>query len=367
MGKDYRILLVVDTLQKGGMQRRLVELLKQLVKQKNATIQIVVFDREIHFKEIHNLQFTLHIFERRNKYDISAIFKIYKLANKYRPNLIHTWGAISALYSILPSKILNIPLINNQIADCPIGLRKNSISSLISQFNFRFSTKIISNSVAGILAYKAPSEKAVCIYNGFDFSRIESLLDKEKILNELKIYNGSIIGMVGNYSKYKDYETFIKAATIVLDQKEDVTFIAFGKDYGKKEALKSLISKKHARRILLLESKDNIEDYINIFDVAVLTSFTEGISNAIMEYMALSKPVIATDSGGTNELIQDNKTGYLIKVKDHNRLASLIIDILNDKKMMKLLGSNGFNHLKENFSIEQMVSSYLILYQEIIK
>ena len=80
--------------------------------------------------------------------------------------------------------------------------------------------------------------------------------------------------------------------------------------------------------IQFIDSNSNIEEIIKLFDICVLTNNTnghaEGISNSIMEYMALGKPVIATNAGGNKELILDKVSGFLIKPFDINDLLKRI-------------------------------------------
>ena len=71
----------------------------------------------------------------------------------------------------------------------------------------------------------------------------------------------------------------------------------------------------------MLGIRSGIESLISAMDICVLSTFTEGISNSILEYMALEKPVIATAGGGTNEIVIDNKTGFLIKQSNPEELA----------------------------------------------
>jgi glycosyltransferase involved in cell wall biosynthesis len=248
------------------------------------------------------------------------------------------------------------------IADAPESLNIFNTRWLRARITFPFSTLIIANSEAGLKSYKAPKDKSYVIHNGFDFKRIKHLQNSDIIRNELKIKTKFLIGMVASFSKYKDYKTYFDAAALVLSRRADVTFIAIGSNTDSTEA-KSLIDDKYMDVIKALGKKSNIESYINAMDICVLATFTEGISNSILEYMALSKPVIATLGGGTSEIVKDAKTGFLIQPSNPLKLAEKINVLLNDFKLRTQMGEEGSKRIHKKFSIDSMISKYLSCYE----
>src|SRR5690606_31004954 len=102
-----------------------------------------------------------------------------------------------------------------------------------------------------------------------------------------------VVGMVAAFSAFKDYKTFINAANIVLEKRNDVVFVCVG-DGPKLNECKSIVQKNNSDKIIFTGKQKNVENIVNVFDIGVLSTFNEGISNSIMEYMALSKPVVVT-------------------------------------------------------------------------
>jgi glycosyltransferase involved in cell wall biosynthesis len=102
----------------------------------------------------------------------------------------------------------------------------------------------------------------------------------------------------------------------------------------------------------------------------VLTSNTdthgEGISNAIMEYMALGKPVVATDCGGNSELIVEGETGYLIANRDTAGLIKRIEKLLDDTLLTLRMGEAGRRRISDAFSQERMTAAYAALYRDVL-
>ena len=98
-------------------------------------------------------------------------------------------------------------------------------------------------------------------------------------------------------------------------------------------------------------------------DICVLSTFTEGVSNSILEYMALEKPVIATSGGGTNEIVKDNQSGFLISVSDPWKLAEKAELLLNDNDLRRSMGLAGKEIVRQDFSIDTMVDKYISIYK----
>jgi glycosyltransferase involved in cell wall biosynthesis len=162
----------------------------------------------------------------------------------------------------------------------------------------------------------------------------------------------------------KDYSTFIKAGNKVLAERNDVTFVIVGDGEDRGEIQLSIKSD-YQEKFVFTGQRSDVESIVNIFDVAVLATFTEGISNSIMEYMALSKPVIATNGGGTEELVVDGETGVLVSVGNEEELSKKIIQLLNNPELGHQMGVNGGKRLIKEFSFEKMINNYINTYDAI--
>ena len=122
----------------------------------------------------------------------------------------------------------------------------------------------------------------------------------------------------------------------------------------------------HKEYIRFLGNQSDTESIINVFDVGVLATFTEGISNAIMEYMAFSKPVVATDGGGTKEILIHNETGFLVRQSDVEDLANKIEILLDDRSLSTRFGATGKDRLVKEFNLNKMTERYINFYQNIL-
>ena len=360
-----KILFFIDCLTSGGKERRLTELMKALKLRGDIEFELAVMSNEIHYREVFDLDINIHYLIRSTKKDLSVFYKFYKICKKYNPDIVHCWDSMTAIYSIFPCKLLNIKLVNGMVVDAPSKQNIFNKHWFRAKLTFPFSNIIIGNSKAGLAAYNVPKKKSFFIYNGFNFERTINIIKSDFIREQLSINTKYVIGMVASFSKYKDYKTYFNTAQLLLRQRTDIIFLAIGSDTDSILS-KNLIDNKYIEHFRLLGKKSGIESFINAMDICVLATFTEGISNSILEYMALGKPVIATAGGGTNEIVEDTKTGYLIGLSNPNELAEKIEILLNDTELRNKMGLAGQERIKEIFSISCMADKFISFYEMIL-
>ena len=363
-----KVLLLIDSLVSGGMERRLVELVKGFQDYPDMQLHVVVFREPIHYKEIYDMNVTVTLIKRVPKQNPMVFYKLYKLCKQWQPDLIHSWGTLSAVLAVPSSKLLGIKLINGFIVDASHNMTYWDERLVRARISFPFSKVIVGNSLAGLNAYKVSEEKRVCIYNGFNTDRIEVLEDKAVIRKKFGIQTEKIIGMVATFSDRKDYDTFIKAGLILLKQNTDMTMVAVGPGENL-EKCKALIPSEYKGNFVFTGEQRDVESIINAFDIGVLTTNVnlhgEGISNAILEYMALGKPVVATSGGGTNEIVDDGKTGFLIPAESPQALAEKLYHLFDNQDEAIQMGLDAKERIAAMFSIKKMINAYYDLYQSI--
>ena len=258
------------------------------------------------------------------------------------------------------------------VVDTPVKKNIFNKNWLRAQLTFPFSNIVIGNSDAGLAAYKAPVKKSFCIYNGMDLNRFENLIEPDSIRKEIfgnKTDDLFIVGMVAAFEARKDYKTFIDAAIVLLSFNEKFRFLLIGGGIDLNK-IKSLVPPSLSTKIIFLGKRSNVESIINIFDVGILLTNAkvhgEGISNSIIEYMALGKPVIATRGGGTNEVVFDNQNGYLIEANNKNQLIEKIVALMKDVNRNNL-GKMGRKMVNERFNLKIMTDYYMRIYKNLLE
>jgi glycosyltransferase involved in cell wall biosynthesis len=275
---------------------------------------------------------------------------------------------MASVYAIPLGKLLGKKTINGMVTNST----KFSIFSENwnrSKLTFPFSDIILANSFAGLKSYNVKQSKGRVVYNGFNYDRLNLIKSQEDIKEKFNIESPFIIGMVGALHDRKDYKTYILAAKYMLQKRNDVIFLIVG-DGPNAEKCKELAGEDLGKGIIFLGNQKDVESIINVFHIGVLTTnqtiHGEGISNAIMEYMALGKCVIATNGGGNKEIVEHEITGYLINQSSDYELVKQIEFLLENPEKLKEMGNKGRLRIKEIFSYEQMINGTLNIYLNLL-
>jgi glycosyltransferase involved in cell wall biosynthesis len=355
-----RILLGIDSLGVGGKERQSVELIKGLTSVSEVDCRVVCFGPEdFYLNDLDKAGIRVDFMVREVRWDLRVFEKLHRLFTSHRPNVVHTNGLVSSAYCLPLAKRCHIPVINGSIRN---AFTSGGTRWALERLLLKASDYRVANSRAGLRSRNFSEEdpRNVVIYNGFDFARVAHLnadaLDAKPSLSSGRC----TVGMVAEFNPYKDYPTFIEAARILSRRKPDVTFVAVGDG-------NTLIECKAAaaglKNVVFLGKRTDVEKVVMTFDIGVLCTFVEGLSNSIMEYMALGKPVVATDGGGTRELVVDGKTGFLVKPSDAQALATVIEHLIDHPDVAARIGSEGQARLRRDFTLERMVHDTITVYR----
>jgi glycosyltransferase involved in cell wall biosynthesis len=359
-----RILFFAESLTCGGKERRLLELIKYLKQHTDYTLALVLAENTIHYKYVYELGIPITIIDRKyTKYDPLPFLKFYKYCNLFKPDIIHTWGIMTTFYAI-PAKLLRrTPLISSMIANAKNTNGAVSMFSLYFSINTLFSNVILSNSQAGLTAYKVNIPKSKVILNGVHPERFQQQFDKQKVRQEFGIKTNFVIIMVASFTNTKDYDLFLDVAKEVGKIRKDVTFIGVG-DGPKLKHIQDRMNIEQISNVILTGSQKEVERIIAASDIGLLCTYCEGVSNSIIEYMALEKPVIATDLvGGSKEIVVEGETGYCT-IRSSKVVVSLINKLLEDEELRHSMGIKGKARIASHFSISRMGKDFQLVYEE---
>jgi glycosyltransferase involved in cell wall biosynthesis len=363
--------MVIDALGKGGKERRMLELIKGFKAGKNkCDITLVSLTDIVGYDYVYDLPIKFIVLKRRSKLDFSIIWKLKAIIKDFNPDIIHSWSTMASVYLVLAKAGTRIPFINGFIADAPAVVNVYDKYYWRVKFTTPFSDAFVANSLAGIKAYKTPPDRTFCINNGIDFSRFENLRERKdveiEILSEDKT-NQFLITMVATFSDKKDYKTLIDAAIELCREDPDYVFVLIG-DGPTKASLQLKVKEADlADRILFPGKRSDVESILQITDIGALMTYTEGMSNAIIEYMAMGLPVIASRGGGTDELIEEGFNGYMVDTESKDQLKERIMFLKGDRKMLKKIGRNAYQWVREQFDIAKKTAEYENLYYTLVK
>jgi len=234
----------------------------------------------------------------------------------------------------------------------------------------------VSSAVQSNLEKIFPKEKVKLIANGIDTiirsEEVRKNLSEEFRFSHNIAFDAQIIGIVGELKVLKGQRDFVLAAQIIAQKFPDAFFLIVGKDNSSNQKFRQEL--KRLVKIFRLEERflflDWIEDTAPLFaalDIFVSASHSESFGLSILEAMASKCAIVATETEGAKELLQNNETARLFPIKSLIELASAIEELLSNKEKRLLLGENAHIFAKKQFSLSKMIEETDNLYQEILK
>ena len=203
------------------------------------------------------------------------------------------------------------------------------------------------------------------IYNGVDLDRYDHQEPCCTLPDEYGMEPGSqIVGVVARLEPEKGHPTLLEAWPAVLRAVPDTYLLIVGEG-SRRDALEAQARElRIAHRVVFTGRRDDVPAVTAALDVAVLPSYREAQGLSVLEAMALSRPVVASNVGGIPEMIEDGVTGLLVPPHDAEALAAAIVRLLRDHPYADTLGRAGHDLVHDRFCIELMVSAVESIYDE---
>ena len=201
-------------------------------------------------------------------------------------------------------------------------------------------------------------EKIRVIHNGIQPGIYDRSFDVREIKQRLGIEPSKIvIGSVASFRPIKGQLYLVDAVKRLVDRHKDLVVVFVGHDdseYGRL-VRKRVEEAGIADHFIFLGERSDIPEILSVLDIFVLSSVHEGFSNAIVEAMAAGKPVVAPDSGGNPEAVDNGKTGFLFTPCDSASLAGALEKVIVDIALRNSMGEAGKEKIGKHFSRETMI------------
>ena len=357
-----RIAFVLDTFRGGGKERRCLQVIQGLNRAGVTDIQVVIVNNEVAYKELYDTSAKVEIIDRKNRglSQIQTAKELYRLLKGFQPDIVQAWGIMSAGVVLMAKLFMRFRFIASYVADADTP---KGVNGLINRCCNLVCDKIVSNSKVGLTAYHISKSKGVVIYNGFNEARFDNKIDKSVKKRQLDINTPFVVAMVATFWQTKDWQCYIDTAKRIIRQRSDITFLAVGKgpqwDYFNDQ-----IKEEERSLIKMLGRRDDVDELLQICTLTVLTSsHGEGVSNSIMESMAWGVPVVASNSGGTPEIIEDNVNGKLIDEQTPERVGTLITELIDQPEKLALMSEKASQTIQNRFLLQRMTKDYIEIYK----
>ena len=207
------------------------------------------------------------------------------------------------------------------------------------------------------------------VYNGIDLEQFDKAAAREPE-QRLPILDGPgpIITLVANMKhEIKGHDEMLHAANVVLTAMPDARFLLIG-DGALRPRLEALARKLGiAHATTFAGRREDVPALLARSHIAICSSRSEGLSNAIIEAMAARLPVVATSVGGNMELVRDGRSGFLVREQDAGDLSRRILEIARNPLLARKMGLAGRRHVEEELTARKMGDRMNSLYGRILR
>lgn len=323
----------------------------------------------------------IHLLSLTRSFCLHQAVKLARRIKRESIDLVHTHTCLnSEILARIACFMARVPIICHQhdptdifSANPLISWYQHWLDRMTSRSVFRFIAVVRSRREAMITYRGYKAAKVALVYNGISIEAFARVDARDTIRDELGLAEKDIaVGLIGRLERPKGQETLIKAAPIVAERYPGAKFFIVGDDHieGKPslERYQKMIKESGLEdKCFLLGFRPDIKRLIQGMDIIVLPSLWEAHSIVILEALEAKKPVIASEVGGTPEIIKHNSGGILIPPEDPEALAREIFRLIDNPDLVKEITENGYNKVKEEFSEEQMLDKVFAFYEEAVR
>ncbi len=372
-GRRLRITYLIDKLHRAGAQTHLGQLATALDREAFDVEVLCLLDGGPVADEMRARGLNVEVLDLGRLYaprGLAGLKNLVAHLRRRRVDVLHTYLISSNIYGTIAGRLAGVGAIVTSRRDT--GFSRNWRLHFVEErfINPRVDRVVaVTPAVAEVVRHErglAPA-KVLTIENGVDLEAWRpELHTRPGLRREWSLADDEIaIGVVGHLSPVKGHADFLAAAAVVTRTYPRARFLLVGDGSlrGELEAQSAALGLRG--RVLFTGERHDIPAVLAALDVVVLSSHTEGMSNALLEAMAMERPVVATAVGGNPDVVRDGVTGYLVPPREPQALAAALLRIASDLPAAAALGRAARVDVAARLSLSRMVSRYEALYQEL--
>jgi len=381
-----RVLHIIQSLGHGGAERQLINNLKAIDKSRFINAVCFLFDRDDLQPELLRLGIPVYKLGMSSQYDWrKGLFGLRAVIKEGQFDVIHTelyWANIygrvcGRLFS--DAKIvttIHAPTYEPQILKDDPNLKPwkltlvrilDGLTGTVCNYRFVACSEFVKRSAVGRLGYRPESIQV--IYNGIDLGSFRED-DSGKVISlrrELGLDHGeAILVNVGRLIPQKGQRYLIMAMPKVLDEQPSCKLLLVGEGPMENELQDLAHDLGVGEAIWFLRTRHDVPAILQLSDLFVLPSLSEGMPVALLEAMAMRKPCIASNITSIPEVVEDGRSGVLVEPQRPDQLANAVLSLIDDPERRQAMRVRGRQIVKEKFSINVNIRLLENLYERVV-
>lgn len=363
-----RITHVVENLNRGGLERVVIDLIEQQHSNSHMCQVVCLFEPGKLAPEIARLGVPLISCQKKPGLDIRAFRSMRRAFLEHGTSVIHTHNAVAHYYAVGASALLDVRRINTRhgMGSHPLSWKRELLYRVAMMFSDVAALVCASARVNFIKHNILPEAKAVTVYNGIPVDRfsVRNPSARQALLLETGWGEDSLImGKVARLNPLKDHQTLLQAMAIIYAAEPRARLALIG-DGEMRAALEERCEELGlSNAVCFLGDRSDVNALLPALDIFVMSSITEGYSISLLEACASALPIIATNVGGNGEIVVDGRNGYLVPPKMPALFAEAALRLIRDPSACAEIGRRNRQFAEDAGSVRAMAYRYDALYK----
>jgi len=360
--KKIRVMHVIAGNQMGGTERMLCYLVPNYEKEKFETCLVTCASPSKYTEEWQRAGIEqLYFLHTRKPVSLAAFIRIFKHIKQWKPDVIFAFGLRVNISARIAAWLCRVPVFITGQRGIEDWKGKGAV--LLEKITSIFVDVYIGNSKAccDMLARreKISASKLQVIYNGIQLNIPKDYKQRAADIRARHYPdNAVVIGSIGRLNRVKGHEYLIKAVPKILKQIPEAFFVIVGHDQYKQYIHKLVKKMGLDHKVILPGYSADVASWLESFDVFALPSISEGMPVSVLEAFLMKCPVVATQTGGTPELVKNHETGLLVPARDSAALATAIVELVLKQELGYEMSERAFVLASKSYSLEQMMCRY---------
>jgi sugar transferase (PEP-CTERM/EpsH1 system associated) len=368
---------VIYRLDVGGLENGLVNLINRIPAERFRHVIVSLTDYSAFRQRIQRSDVPVFSLNKPPGNSPVTLVRLWRLLNRLRPDIVHTRN-LAALEATLPAALAGVRVRihgehGRDVDDLDgTNTRRQIVRRLYKPFVHQYIA--LSHDLASYLRHKigVPPSRIAQIYNGVDSALFHPAGEDGDVVPRPNFSGPGhfVIGTVGRMQDVKDPLTLARAFVRLMQAmpraEQRLRLVMIG-DGPLRERVRMLLAEAGVDEFAWLPgNRNDVARIMRSFDLFVLPSLAEGISNTILEAMASGLPVLATAVGGNPELIQAGVTGTLVPRDDPESMARAMRTYAESTELCRRQGMEARRTIERKFGMEAMVDAYMAIYDEVL-
>ncbi len=366
-----KVLFIISGDVWAGAEVQTFSLINAFAHEEKMKMHVITFNEGVLSEKLREENVSVTVLDEKNNSIMALCVGCLSEMRKFRPDIVHMNGFKENILGGIAGRLIGVPALirtHHGKAMIRVAPRYDFIERINGRFFADYIIAVSHDLKKYLVDFGLPSAKITVIHNGVklphpvDEDRLDVLRKDFGIKKSEKV-----IGTVGRLVKIKDQKTFLKAAKQIVISEPCTKFVVVGDGPLKSDLERQAREIGIDSKVIFTGFRRNVSEILNLFDVFALTSIHEGVPMALLEAMALGKPVVATRVGGVSEVIVDQICGLFVDPENPHSFSQACLRILRDSNLKTNISEQSVSMVKSKFTLDHTAMVTKDLYRTALK